>query len=484
VHAAGFTDEMSLDVASSVRDNRSVALRIQYQNVPAGELRFKAATYDVFQETTWQASPKREVLRERGTLVFRMVPGESVGSVTVYRQRMESMALPLPVETLAIDLRRTTVSLDEGGAVSLRGIPIEALEYRALVAAGPVTAALPPGEGKTPAAVLGREGVTDRITQLAAQAMGEGSAAERAGRLEDFLIRSYTYTLDFVGRGGDHPVDDFLFRYKSGHCEYFASAMVLLLRSQGIPARLVTGFLGGEFNPLEGYYIVRQSNAHAWVEAWLGEGVGWRVFDPTPPSGRPVTQPSSFGLLFTQAWDYVQFRWDRYVLTYGFADQLQAFAQLRNLWFRLRGLFTRPDHPAAAPTSAEAPGVDSVTSAPQAVPESGGWWAVAALLAMLAVVAWILWRRRPPLTATRAYERLRRRLAQRGLKVAESTAPLALRRSAEQRFPEAASPTGRIVELYLRESFGGVELADDERVTLGAALHDADEALKKRRKTA
>ncbi len=485
VHAAGFTDEMSLDVASSVRDNRSVALRIQYQNPPAGELRFKAATYDVFQEITWHASPKRELLRERGTLVFRLVPGEATGSVTIYRQRMESMALPLPVETLAVDLRRTTVSLDEGGAVSVRGIPIEAFDYRAVVGAGPVTGALPPGEGTAPTAVLGREGVTDRITELAAQAMGEGSAAERAARLEDFLIRSYSYTLDFVGRGGDHPVDDFLFRYKSGHCEYFASAMVLLLRSQGIPARLVTGFLGGEFNPLEGYYIVRQSNAHAWVEAWLGDGVGWRTFDPTPPSGRPLTQPSSFGLLFTQAWDYVQFRWDRYVLTYGFADQLQAFAQLRNLWFRLRGLFSRPDRPAEAPGSAEAPAaVDSVTPAPQAVSDAGGWWAAAALLAMLAVVAWILWRRRPPLTATRAYERLRRRLAQRGLTVADSTAPLALRQSAEDRFPEAARPTGKIVDLYLRESFGGVELAADERTALGEALRAADEALTKRRKTA
>ena len=80
VHAAGFTDEMSLDVASSVRDNRSVALRMQYQGVPPGELRYKAATYDLFQDITWRASPKRELLRERGTLVFRIVPGQEVGS--------------------------------------------------------------------------------------------------------------------------------------------------------------------------------------------------------------------------------------------------------------------------------------------------------------------------------------------------------------------------------------------------------------------
>ena len=65
--------------------------------------------------------------------------------------------------------------------------------------------------------------------------------------------------------------------------------MVLMLRSQGIPARLVTGFLGGEYNPFEGYYIVRESNAHAWVEACM-PGEGWRIFDPTPPAGRPVAR--------------------------------------------------------------------------------------------------------------------------------------------------------------------------------------------------
>ena len=117
--------------------------------------------------------------------------------------------------------------------------------------------------------------------------MGQGTAAQRARRLESHLIDNYTYTLDFVGRSPDNPIEDFLFRYRSGQCEYFASSMVLMLRSQGIPARLVTGFLGGEYNPFEGYYIVRDNNAHAWVEAYLA-GAGWRIFDPTPPAGRPA----------------------------------------------------------------------------------------------------------------------------------------------------------------------------------------------------
>ncbi len=486
VHAAGFSDEMSLDVASGVRDNRSVALRLQYEGaLGPGELRYKAATYDVFQETTWRASPKHELRRERGSTAFHIAQGESAGAVRVFRQRMDSRALPLPVETLAVEVQRLALALDEGGAVSMRDLPIEPVEYRAHLASHAVSAALSPGEGEAALAVVGREGVTEPVAQLAARASGQGTPAERAARLEDYLIRNYAYTLDFVGRGGAHPVDDFLFRYKSGHCEYFASAMVLLLRSQDIPARLVTGFLGGEYNPLEGYFIVRQSNAHAWVEAWLGEEAGWRTFDPTPPSGRPSAEPASIGLLFSQAWDYVQFRWDRYVLTYGFYDQLQAFSRLRSWWLQLQRLWSRPERPAVA-TPAATPGEEQTAPLPaSAEPAAGGSWAAAIGVALLLLAAaWILWRQRSPLTATRAYERLRRRLAQRGLPVGEATAPLALRQRAARRFPEAARPTGEIVELYLRESFAGETLAAEERQRLGAAVRDADQALGKRRKTA
>src|SRR5262249_57566678 len=136
-----------------------------------------------------------------------------------------------------------------------------------------------------------------RRTERAKRVRGEGPPGERAKRLETHLIQGYSYTRDFGGRSTENPLEDFLFRYRSGHCEYFASSMVLLLRSQGIPARLVTGFLGGDYNPFEGYTIVRGSNAHAWVEAYLPGG-GWQIFDPTPPAGRPAeAAPRLFRLI-------------------------------------------------------------------------------------------------------------------------------------------------------------------------------------------
>ena len=126
----------------------------------------------------------------------------------------------------------------------------------------------------------------------------------------------------------------------------------------------------------------------------------------------------------------------------------------------------------------------AATAAAEPPGAAGGWVAAAALAVLLLVAGWILKRQRETLTATRAYERLRRRLARRGLPVREATAPLALSRGAADRFPEAAQPTARIIDLYLRESFGGESLAAAEREQLGAALRDADQALKGRRKTA
>ena len=95
------------------------------------------------------------------------------------------------------------------------------------------------------------------------------------------LRAEYKYTLAATRNERHDPVLDFLFENKEGHCEYFASAMALLARSVGIPARVVTGYRVGEKNPILGHYVVRERNAHAWVEAYL-EGRGWVLFDPTP----------------------------------------------------------------------------------------------------------------------------------------------------------------------------------------------------------
>ncbi|MEM7282018.1 MAG: DUF3488 and DUF4129 domain-containing transglutaminase family protein [Pseudomonadota bacterium] len=98
--------------------------------------------------------------------------------------------------------------------------------------------------------------------------------------LQMFNQQTFSYTLQPPPLNMNTPVDDFLFNTKAGFCEHYASAFTVLMRAAGIPARVVTGYMGGDYNPITGHLTVRHSDAHAWSEVWL-EGVGWRRVDPT-----------------------------------------------------------------------------------------------------------------------------------------------------------------------------------------------------------
>jgi transglutaminase-like putative cysteine protease len=479
IEAAGFSDEVTLDSIGQIRDSHEVALRLVEEGAldPNREMRFKAATYDVYKGMSWQRSPTRSVLYrgERVRFWLRRQPPQRW--VKIWLQPLHSRSLPLPVDSVVVEPRVPALDVDQGGALSFRFDPLEIREYRAGLIDRPVLIGSEPGGPEDPA--LDPTGVTPRIAQLARQVMGEGDPAERARRIETHLIQNYEYTLNFQGRSNESPIEDFLFRYRSGQCEYFASSMVLLLRSQGIPARLVTGFLGGEYNPFEGYFIVRDSNAHAWVEAWL-PGEGWRIFDPTPPAGRPAEVEQGGWLLMQQAWDYLLFRWDRYVLTFGLYDQLRIFGGLRQMWNELWKSFDRSDK--AGEPSAPTPG--SLTAEATPVPAGSRMpdvpWPVALGFTLFAAAVFGLYLKlKPPLTATQAYTRLRRRLGRRGAPLADSVPPLVVRDEAASRYPEAAEPTARVIAFYLRESFGGEPLADEDREVLKAALQEAERGMRK-----
>jgi protein-glutamine gamma-glutamyltransferase len=481
LEAAGFSDQVTLDSIGRIRTSSEVALRVIEPGPPDldREMRLKAATYDLYQGSSWRRSPSRGELAPGRRLRFRLGPARAVRWATIWLQPLHSQSLPLPVETVFVEPRSPMLMIDAGGAVSFPVPPLEVARYQVGLARTPVFAGAPPTGPADPA--LDLAGVTPRITKLAVRMMGQGTDAERARRLENHLMDDYTYTLDFEGRSAANPIEDFLFRYHSGQCEYFASAMVLMLRSQGIPARLVTGFLGGEYNPFEGYFIVRESNAHAWVEAYL-DGEGWRIFDPTPPAGRPIASSEGFLLLAQQAWDFVLFRWDRYVLTFGLYDQLQIFSGLREMWSDFWSRFHHNQGPegTAKPTNALDSFVPAASTpdAPRHLPDVP--LPLALGLTLAAAAAWILYLRlRPPLTATAAYRRLRRRLGRTGPPLPDSAPPLTVCRETEARCPAAAEPTARVIGFYLRESFGGQALEDEELEAMKAALEEAESLMRK-----
>ena len=164
-----------------------------------------------------------------------------------------------------------------------------------------------------------------------------------------FGDQEFVYTLDPAAVDPRNPVDDFLFETREGFCEYYASALATLARAAGIPARIVTGYQGGELNPVGDYYMVRQADAHAWTEIWLADR-GWVRIDPTAAvapgrirSGIEETldiggreRNSDWQILrrLRLYWDAANTNWNRWVINYG---QPQQFAVLDWLGF------ARPD---------------------------------------------------------------------------------------------------------------------------------------------
>ena len=137
------------------------------------------------------------------------------------------------------------------------------------------------------------DNASERMQALAQQVTANATTAvEKAVALEKHLRDNYQYSFDTIQYQGYTPIDWFLFEGKRGHCEYFASALAIMLRSVGVPSRLATGFSLGERNPMTGYYEVRTMNGHAWVEAYIPER-GWMMLEPTPFYPLPMPESRS-----------------------------------------------------------------------------------------------------------------------------------------------------------------------------------------------
>jgi transglutaminase-like putative cysteine protease len=182
--------------------------------------------------------------------------------------------------------------------------------------------------------------VNPRIVELAERAVdGVQQPLEKARSLERFVRGKYRYALEGLPVDVEDPLSTFLFETQQGNCEYFASALAVMLRIVGIPSRVVNGYLGGEWNPYGEYFLIRQSDAHSWVEAHL-PGAGWTTFDPTPPA--PVSSRRRPLSPVTQLFDYLQMRWYRYIVNFTVSDQQDLISAMgrpkRWIDFNLRGI--------------------------------------------------------------------------------------------------------------------------------------------------
>jgi len=266
--------------------------------------------------------------------------------------------------------------------------------------------------------------------------------------LDMFREQEFYYTLTPPKLERD-SVDDFLFSSRRGFCGHFASSFTMLMRAAGIPARVVGGYQGGDWNPIGGYLIVRQSHAHAWSEVWL-PGRGWTRVDPTaavapervesgPDAALPETDPvpgrvlrrSDFLWQTRLAWDNVNALWNDWIVKFSEDQQERLLERLG---------FDQPD-----------------------------WRQLALLMgagvaaAFLLLSAWLAWefRPRPPDPATRSYRLFTRRLARLGIDREPHEAPRNFLTRVRRFRPDLAAQAASITDLYLRLRYAPDPRADD-----------------------
>ena len=234
------------------------------------------------------------------------------------------------------------ISLDRGGTVLDVDAdhPVSSFEGWSDISR-PDAAALRTAAGKYPLDVqleyLELPALDSRIPQLAASITATAKTDyDKAAAIERYLLTHFTYTLQLSRTPPSDPIAEFLFTRKQGHCEYFAAAMAVMLRAQGIPSRVVNGFRGSEFNDLTSEYVVRDSDAHSWVEAYF-PGYGWVSFDPTPGGpGQPHTAWDR-AMLYVDAMESF---WREWVIEYNANQQVAlgatAISSSRSSFFRMR----------------------------------------------------------------------------------------------------------------------------------------------------
>jgi hypothetical protein len=327
---AGLGDRLDLSVGGPIEPNPDVALRI---TAPAGihpavdvkwtrgiEL-LRGITLEAVHDQRWEPSNRRT------SLDFPPGRGSSLMQAEFFYAPSPHGILALPAGLVRLEPSDLPLMLGPG----------ECIQWRFLrVRSAPITVVWNPAQA---------ESVESRLSPYRFEFLTHMDPVHEAARRASFrfapdilptpqlartlesTLRGFAYTLDNPSGRASNPLEDFLERTRAGHCEYFASAMALMLRARGVPARVVNGYRLGPWIPEGGYFRVSQNEAHSWVEYWH-EG-RWRTADPTPQGpASPGSRVQGLGT-FKRRLDAVRYRWDRYVVRFSDRDQQSGLSWIQ-----------------------------------------------------------------------------------------------------------------------------------------------------------
>jgi transglutaminase-like putative cysteine protease len=332
-HLPGFVNEVTMGDIGELKANSTPVMHVRSEeNASLEALHWRGGALERFDGTRWYnpPAPEQRLLVDHGTLILEhSQPQESIlrYSVEIGEIGSDTMMFAGTPQTIRVQAaalfrsRSQTLRLPRIiGTSTLRYAVYSRMDRDPQDRVAPLTEAERDGLLQLPQ-------LDPRVTQLAKEWAGSRSPYDAARSIEAHFQRDFTYTLQMPEKVAPDPLAQFLFERKRGHCEYFASAMGVMLRALGIPSRVVTGFYGGVYNSISGWQVLRASDAHSWVEAWI-PGQGWVTFDPTP--GDPeATGPGLFehaALWLDAAGQF----WRDWVLSYDRDHQLVLAARVQN----------------------------------------------------------------------------------------------------------------------------------------------------------
>lgn len=339
---SGFSDKVKLGGIGSIQQSNEVVMRVMLEpgsDITSG-LYFRGIVLDKFEENSWsksKPSAKEPFIKGDRELIQVDLPAgrDNLSIQTIYLEPLDTPVLFALPRAVAVQGNFPVIYKDAYGALrferSAERISYKVLSDRGLPSAESLRADNTAVGSEMQNYLQLPENHDRRIFNLAYQITSDArNRYDKARAIEGYLQNNFGYTLEQKA-GGDDPLSDFLFNVREGHCEYFATAMAVMLRSQGIATRIVNGFHGGEYNDTADVTVVRQRNAHSWVEVYFpGEKV-WVPFDPTPFS--PAAEASSSAGLIGSVNKYIEALetlWIQYFVAFDNQEQRSLVRSVRN----------------------------------------------------------------------------------------------------------------------------------------------------------
>ena len=344
LRTTGFSDRVDLGIIGSVKQDPQIVMRVELPDQPAVEkdrLYLRGLAYDQYDGRSWNHSG---TLRRSlsfvadGTFLTRHAGSRPLGLPSIpIRQDILLETLDTAVLFAApfAELVSGEFHILEADAMSGLHLPHPpASRFRYSVTSHPPQLV---ADERTASILVYPDSIRSRYLQVPVGSQQVADLAdsvsqhaktpfERTLAIQQHLLKNYRYSLEAETASLSHPLEEFLFSRKTGYCEHYATAMVVMLRTIGIPARLVTGFLATEWNEYGGYFTVRQRDAHAWVEVFFPRS-GWITMDPTPTVNTAAL--TSRWELLSRLGESVRLQWDRLFVRYSSKDQLAVVQGVR-----------------------------------------------------------------------------------------------------------------------------------------------------------